>query len=317
MGSPFLMAISMAISLAPLTLRQSAAGDPDPAAQDAPVPEAQAEDEADEDEATPGLEGADRLKHLLAEYAERAPIESRFVGLGELPAVEAALAELPAGELGPPRIDLLQQQGFHEMRLGRTEAAIQHYTEALALAERLSKPAKLAEDMRFQLALAWLRQGERDNCLARHTSQSCLLPIEGDGVHVDQEGSRKALEILLEFHGSRPDFASAAWLANLAAMTLGEWPDAIPEDWRVPPRPCAPSASSRASPTWPRSGGSPTATSPAAAWPRTSTATACSTWRPRPGIRAVASTCSAAAGRGATRKSRPTGDSSGCPAGST
>ena len=54
-------------------------------------------------------------------------------------------------------------------------------------------------------------------------------------MHADQEGSRKALEILLELHGSRPDFASAAWLANLAAMTIDEWPDAIPEDWRVPP----------------------------------------------------------------------------------
>jgi outer membrane PBP1 activator LpoA protein len=33
------------------------------------------------------------------------------------------------------------------------------------------------------LALAYLRLGERQNCVTNHSSESCILPIRGNGVH--------------------------------------------------------------------------------------------------------------------------------------
>ena len=36
--------------------------------------------------------------------------------------------------------------------------------------------------------------GSRRNCLRNHTTNSCLLPIRGDGIHTLQEGSRRAIE---------------------------------------------------------------------------------------------------------------------------
>jgi hypothetical protein len=36
------------------------------------------------------------------------------------------------------------------------------------------------------LALAYLRLGERINCIKDHSGQSCIFPIAGSGVHGDK-----------------------------------------------------------------------------------------------------------------------------------
>ena len=85
-------------------------------------------------------------------------------------------------------------------------------------------------------ALAWIRLGEQENCVQNHTSESCLFPIANAGVHQLPRGSTEATKILLAHLESDPDDQRARWLLNLAAMTLGKYPDGVPVRFRIPPQ---------------------------------------------------------------------------------
>jgi hypothetical protein len=82
---------------------------------------------------------------------------------------------------------------------------------------------------------AYLRLGEQDNCVAAHTSESCLLPIGRGGLHQDTKGSRAATEYFTKALTAQPQDLETLWLLNLASMTLGEYPDKVPRAWLVPP----------------------------------------------------------------------------------
>ncbi len=84
------------------------------------------------------------------------------------------------------------------------------------------------------LAIAYLRLGEQENCLINHTAESCLLPISGDGIHSLRSGSENAIRVfnqLLEYDST--DMQSR-WLLNIAHMTLGEYPNGVPEQYLIP-----------------------------------------------------------------------------------
>lgn len=108
--------------------------------------------------------------------------------------------------------------------------------EAIKLLERLAKEKVPFEPPRVQrtLAIAYLRQGERANCVMNHASASCILPIEGLGVHSDPEGSRKAVAIYEELLRNDPHDLESRWLLNLAYMTLGEYPGKVPAAFLLP-----------------------------------------------------------------------------------
>lgn len=78
-------------------------------------------------------------------------------------------------------------------------------------------------------ALAWLRHGEQENCVLQHSSDSCLFPISGNGIHSKTNGSENALELYLKRLAASPDNLQEQWLAHIAAMTLGDWETRIPE----------------------------------------------------------------------------------------
>lgn len=92
----------------------------------------------------------------------------------------------------------------------------------------------LAQLRRYQ-AVAHLRLGEQENCLTNHTSESCILPISPAGVHKFPAGSSKAIEILQAQLERTPNDRAAAWLLNIAHMTLGQYPDKVPSRWLIGP----------------------------------------------------------------------------------
>ncbi len=122
------------------------------------------------------------------------------------------------------------------LRAGRTEEAIAGLE---ALQRAAGGGAKLDAASRAQLqrllAVAYLRLGEQENCIANHGVDSCLLPIQGDGVHVLPHGSRMALGIYQELLASDPENLSYRWLLNIAHMTLGQYPQGVPDEVRIPP----------------------------------------------------------------------------------
>ncbi|MEP6685501.1 MAG: CRTAC1 family protein, partial [Verrucomicrobiota bacterium] len=88
--------------------------------------------------------------------------------------------------------------------------------------------------IRGYLAISYLRLGEQTNCCVMYGPKSCLLPIEGSGIHQDKEGSRAAIREYLELLESNPGDLTSRWLLNIAYMTLGEHPEKVPAKWLIP-----------------------------------------------------------------------------------
>ena len=137
----------------------------------------------------------------------------------------------------PTWVRMYARLGNELLSAGRTDEAL---AELIGLREALARAgARLGErtsrGLGTLMATAYLRQGEQDNCLARHGPDSCLMPIQGSGVHVDPAGSTGAIKELVALLEADPDDLASRWLLNLAHMTLGSYPDGVPEAWLVPP----------------------------------------------------------------------------------
>lgn len=84
------------------------------------------------------------------------------------------------------------------------------------------------------LALAYLRNGERINCIRNHSPETCILPMKGAGIHRFPEGSQNAVKLYEELLTDYPKKLEYRWLLNIAYMTLGEYPAKIPQGMLVP-----------------------------------------------------------------------------------
>jgi hypothetical protein len=131
----------------------------------------------------------------------------------------------------------LGQMSVELLNAGRSE-------EALKLLEQLEKANQdmggiLGENFiaqnRYLRALCDLRIGEQENCLTNHNAQSCIFPISPEGVHKLQRGSKNAIEVLESQLKDRSTDRVAAWLLNVAYMTVGGYPDKVPPAWLIPP----------------------------------------------------------------------------------
>lgn len=175
-----------------------------------------------------------------------------YLGTGYLRRLEDARKDLSPTETSPKVLAKFGHEvGLQLLRLGRTPEALAELERCRAWLEPIPRAdwPPFAWRLHYDLAIACLRLAETSNCVAHHTSESCLLPIQGGGVHVDETGSRGALRWLRatladarERTGQTPEGASwedlgicARWLLNLAAMTVGEWPDGVEEEWRIAP----------------------------------------------------------------------------------
>lgn len=92
-------------------------------------------------------------------------------------------------------------------------------------------------EVKFYLAkgIAALRKAEDENCVLCQDGEGCLFPIRGKGVHTKKEGSTLAVEYFQETLKRDPKNLTAAWLLNIAQMTLGNFPAAVPEAYRIQP----------------------------------------------------------------------------------
>ncbi len=147
-----------------------------------------------------------------------------------------AFLEARIPNAGTQTIVLSNRLSVQLLRAGRTEEAIAKIDEVAGYlaAAGLATETNLRIHKRLQ-ALAYLRLGEQENCITRHTIDSCLLPIRDAGVHEIERGSRSAIELYSELLEEEPDDLSYRWLLNLAYQTLGEYPDLVPEAYRIPP----------------------------------------------------------------------------------
>ena len=194
-------------------------------AQSAP-PEPTARPAAASDD--PRRPGTKRMAELLEEVAKNAdPEEARFLSRERVPLfqkkVERALGKAREPELRVKLATEIMQAGEPTDSLAEFDRAEQAYIEQHGKLD----PA-FARELDRGRAIAWIRQGEQDNCLKHHCCQSCIMPIDLGGQHSARSGSEHAIELFKKLCDSDPNDLESRWLLNLAHMTLGTWPDKVP-----------------------------------------------------------------------------------------
>jgi hypothetical protein len=174
-----------------------------------------------------------RMAQLLAEMNERLPpplyASDRIVS--------ALLEQLAHTTNRSERAELQFRLGIEQTQAGRPDSALNTF----AALERLTVEIGHADErsrieLRMRKAMAYLRLGEQENCLATRNPDSCIFPLRPPAYHLLPRGSRGAIELFNEHLAEFPDDLSARWLLNIAHMTLGDYPDKVPPQFLIPPK---------------------------------------------------------------------------------
>ena len=229
----FLVPVSGSLFLAGCQ-KQTSGGDDD---QSPPAwsPEPEIVLNTPEDEA-----GHQKMLRALEEIRKRTPDENQYLGDLRMRKIRKALGE--ANEKTPDRDNWFHHRllGWAELNLGNEMEAIRHLKLAFDLLPRVESQIEKHRALEnvYMLGVAWLRRGETENCCARFTPESCILPIREGGLHTEEEGSRNAIKYFMELL-RRSDAGSswhyrARWLLNIAWMTIGGHPGEVPPDYLIP-----------------------------------------------------------------------------------
>ncbi|REK37927.1 MAG: CRTAC1 family protein [Planctomycetota bacterium] len=180
-----------------------------------------------------------RMVAALAETARRADDEDPYQGTLQARKLRKILAEMPDTAAPRDRWGIAFALGNAEMLLGNTEEAVAHLERAQALLAEVELPPELVTGTRFRLGVAYMRLAEDRNCCQRYSAESCVLPIRGGGIHTDPRGSRAAIRTFLDLLATSPRdrrYYSSLWLLNVAYMTLGDYPQGVPDEYRIEPQ---------------------------------------------------------------------------------
>jgi FG-GAP-like repeat/ASPIC and UnbV len=153
---------------------------------------------------------------LRADYAERA-VSS--------PLTSGQKAEKAALE---------QAIGFLYMYDGKFLEASSWLERALQTSRDPAIPAAMAKRATAVLGIVSLRRGEIENCLECIGPSSCIFPIAPEAIHQNTSGSRGAIRWFTAYLEQSPRDLRIIWLLNIAYMTLGEYPDKVPAQYRLP-----------------------------------------------------------------------------------
>jgi tetratricopeptide (TPR) repeat protein len=123
-------------------------------------------------------------------------------------------------------------KGFYLLPTGEPEQVIEIYKNLLSRMEPDNKQA--IQLVNQYLGVAYMRLGEQVNCIANPTSESCIFPIQGKGIHQDNQGSKNAITYFETVLQSAPDDLETRWLLNIAYMTLGLYPQEVPREFLIP-----------------------------------------------------------------------------------
>ncbi len=123
------------------------------------------------------------------------------------------------------------KKGESLLKLGNEYDAVKIF-EAISNSPIINGTEKI--EISKKLAIAYMRLGERQNCIKNHVSESCIMPIIKAGIHEKQLGSQKAIAVYKRLLANDPLDYESRWLLNIAYMTLGGYPSKVPSQWLIP-----------------------------------------------------------------------------------
>ena len=137
--------------------------------------------------------------------------------------------------------------GQAELQLGRLDQGIDYFLTALSTLNQLVASGMVESklltpqflEVKYRLAVAYMRQGETQNCTLHNSPDSCLLPIRGAGIHKNPAGSHRAIQyftdVLRQAQEDSPFFMKSKWLLNIMYMTVDGYPTQVPEAFLIEP----------------------------------------------------------------------------------
>ncbi|MCH2115445.1 MAG: VCBS repeat-containing protein [Pirellulales bacterium] len=185
-------------------------------------------------------------KHHLRMLAELKDIrtqsqgENRYVGHTSVKRLRDQAANTLASAPAADRWKVHFALGKAELKLGYERPAIDAFSECVNIAASLQGrvPEKAQLQLLFELGVAYLRHGETQNCCRRNTPDSCIVPIRGEAIHTQQEGSQNAIKCFTQIVQRTERLSlmhlKARWLLNIAYMTIGRYPDDVPAAYVIP-----------------------------------------------------------------------------------
>ncbi|MEM8907957.1 MAG: CRTAC1 family protein, partial [Bacteroidota bacterium] len=179
------------------------------------------------------LDGNQRMVRLLDSLARAANAQECY-NLNSLRA-EAIKVNIRNENDSNRKLNMILEYASELLNAGKTQEAIKEILNVINLIGGLDLQMNAQSKKVFDLlAIAYLRQGEQDNCITNHNAASCILPLQAQAIHTIKTGSQKAIEIYNRILRQFPDDHQSRWLLNLAHMTLGQYPDQVPPSWRIP-----------------------------------------------------------------------------------
>jgi hypothetical protein len=174
------------------------------------------------------------MTEFLRDWERQMGSRNPFADTGKIKTLQE---RLPRATNAMNRVNLLAELGKQLLNLGRVEESLGILTNLLRTVDSLKVNLRASDRawIRQLEGLAWLRLGERENCLKHHNPDSCLAPIRSGGAHIEQAGARNARAIFLELAQRDTNDLTSRWLLNIAAMTLGEYPDRVAKPLLIPP----------------------------------------------------------------------------------
>lgn len=179
-------------------------------------------------------DGHTRMLHALQKIRERTQDEHPYLGSAQLKQAESVLATLQDDAIHS-RFQTQWVLAYHLARAGRLDESIAMFEAAYEswpnVREQLS--SEQSEQFLLHMAAACLRLGETENCIHCQTGESCILPLKGGGLHIHQEGTLKSIRIFNQLLKENPQHLAARWLLNIATMAVDQYPDGVPERFRI------------------------------------------------------------------------------------
>jgi tetratricopeptide (TPR) repeat protein len=141
-------------------------------------------------------------------------------------------ANSPLRRLKP--IDAMQvyiAKGHLHAFQGEMAEAIKQFEVALGIASK-SVPQAVPR-MEEMLGISYLHKSEMDNDVYRNPGDRCLFPMPGLR-YTQPAASLKAVQHFQKVLDQNPGDLEAKWLLNLAYMTMGQYPSAVPPKYLLP-----------------------------------------------------------------------------------
>jgi hypothetical protein len=172
---------------------------------------------------------ADTLKALYTQALAN-PLGNPFLSRQRADAIQSTITYRSGSRDLDKRFRVAQER----LMAGQTREAIADLEKLLRDSElppdHIPPDAKPLFDL---IALAYLRLGEQENCIGNPAANVCILPLEGGGRHVHEEGARGAIATYTELLRNFPDDRGSQWLLNIAWLAIGGYPDSIPPRYLI------------------------------------------------------------------------------------